>query len=215
MQLKNLNITKKGINTMSGIYLFNVGRIKNLEVNGSGSKFVYKENRNDVQWEVSDTLASINKELELYTSGSSISVTVDYYNLAKRDSTMQLSIDSILYAWADPTNPSKTRVIYVGDSALPDQLIISKNYSAFMILANTDADISEDKSLTMTQNLTAGDNTVSHGKGTIYGWTVKDVIVWDGNDLSATEISIIDTDNINVILAGGSITGARIEIEFK
>ena len=215
MQLKNLNITKKGINTMSGIYLFNVDKIENLESNGSGSKFIYDEGKTKVQWEVSDSLASINVELESYTKGISVSVTVEKFNLAKKNSTMQLNIDNIIYAWADPQNSSKTHVIYKGNSMLPNQVLISMNYSAFMNLINTQVTTTEDKSITIIQNLTTGNNTVNHGKGTIYGWTVKNITIWDGNDLVATEISIIDTDNIDVILASGSITKARIEIEFK
>ena len=65
------------------------------------------------------------------------------------------------------------------------------------------------------QTLSGGDNTVNHGKGTANSWTVINAAVWDGNDLVPVDITIIDTDNINVILSGGSITDARIEIVFK
>lgn len=59
-----------------------------------------------------------------------------------------------------------------------------------------------------TQTLNAGDNTINHGLGK----TVINFVVQDGNDFVETTGNIIDSDNFNINLAGGSITNAKINL---
>lgn len=64
---------------------------------------------------------------------------------------------------------------------------------------------------TITQTLTGGDNTVNHNLGVL----VNSVTVKDGLELVEVTINDIDTDNVNINLAGGSITNATIIINYK
>jgi hypothetical protein len=58
----------------------------------------------------------------------------------------------------------------------------------------------------VVSNLVSGDNTISHNLDkTIISFSVK-----DGNDFVLTEGNIIDTNDFNINLSGGSITGATI-----
>lgn len=63
----------------------------------------------------------------------------------------------------------------------------------------------------ITQTLTGGDNTVNHNLGVL----VNSVTVKDGNELIEVTINDIDTDNVNINLAGGSVTDATILINYK
>lgn len=120
----------------------------------------------------------------------------------------QCENDVAKYALYGNTTSVKTEDKIIG-GILIGGISESGDLSAFEDLENME------KETTIRQDLVSGDNTVEHGQGSIYGWTVTFVTVWDGNNLARTELSIIDTDNINVILAGGSISNARIEIKFK
>ena len=61
-------------------------------------------------------------------------------------------------------------------------------------------------SVEVVQNLSSGSNTVNHNLGkNIISFSVK-----DGNDFVFTEGNIIDSNNFNIVLSGGSITGATI-----
>ncbi len=58
----------------------------------------------------------------------------------------------------------------------------------------------------IVQNLVGGDNTINHNLNkTIISFSVKDV-----NDFVFAEGNIIDSNNFNINLSGGSITGATI-----
>lgn len=59
-----------------------------------------------------------------------------------------------------------------------------------------------------TQTLNEGDNIINHGLGK----TVINFVVQDGNDFVKTTGSIIDSNNFNISLAGGSIVNAKITL---
>lgn len=66
----------------------------------------------------------------------------------------------------------------------------------------------------ITQSLSSGSNTITHSLGS--SLTVNDVNVFDstGKIYYQVEWNIIDSDSINIILSGGSITNAVIRISY-
>lgn len=68
----------------------------------------------------------------------------------------------------------------------------------------------------ITQSLVAGDNTVNHGIGTAGGGEVVSVSVQNniGKFVTVT-VNVIDNNNININLAGGSLPNASIFITYK
>ncbi len=80
---------------------------------------------------------------------------------------------------------------------MPDTYI--RNDRAVPGSANSDVTI---------KTLNAGDNTINHNLGK----TVINFVVQDGDDFVETTGSIIDNNNFNINLAGGSITNAKITL---
>ncbi len=67
------------------------------------------------------------------------------------------------------------------------------------------------RSVVITQTVTAGDNTINHDKGK----PVINFIVQDGDIFVDASGNIIDSDNFNINLAGGSITDAKITLIYE
>ena len=215
-QLVILTVEKKDVTAISGSYAFNADRFKNVQVNGSGAKFDYIEPRRTAKWEVTETSAVVRAAVQNYDSSIRVNVYVDKIDLNEINSNIQLSFDKMVYAYGKHNDPEKTIEWYDDGSPVTERIVIPMRLAAFVKLVNDivpHTNMSFNK--TVIQNLTAVNNTVIHNWGTLYGRTVKDCTVWEGLDKVETDVSIIDTDSINVLLAAGSIANARIEIEFK
>ncbi len=84
---------------------------------------------------------------------------------------------------------------------MPNTYVSLGDNSSIPGSANSDATI---------QTLNAGDNTINHALGkTIINFTVQ-----DGNNFVETTGSIIDNNNFNINLAGGSIANAKITLSY-
>jgi len=95
-----------------------------------------------------------------------------------------------------------------GTVAVNDNDILFNQLSEFFFFENVGGSVPSGTpgSVEVVQNLSSGANTVSHNLDkNIISFSVK-----DGNDFVLTEGNIIDSNNFNIVLSGGSITGATI-----
>ncbi|MBU1067842.1 hypothetical protein KKE60_08650, partial [Patescibacteria group bacterium] len=205
-QLIKLSLVKRDITTMSGKYLFNVSRITNLKATGTDSIFNYKEKHEIVPWVVDETYAVVSPQTVNYDASIRMAVYIEKKNEYVINATTQIEVDRIVYGFADPGNSGKTVIIY--DDPIEHMEVILKvagGVDSIMNLANALVAGVEAEGVfhkTMTQTLSSGSNTVTHMLGTDKSATVTGLDVWDGTAWVATDISIIDSDNLNVILAG-------------
>jgi len=67
----------------------------------------------------------------------------------------------------------------------------------------------------VVQTLTAGDNTVNHALGATYVVTNVTVLSSADSHIEIENWDIIDSDNLNINLPAGTITSAKIEIQYR
>jgi len=116
------------------------------------------------------------------------------------DSIIEFFVSEVLKVVNDAVSPSE---VFINDA---DTLFNELNDFFFFNAVGNVIPSGALCSVEIIQTLSGGNNTVTHNiGGQVIGFNVL-----DGTDFVQTEGNIIDNNNFNVFLSGGSITNAKI-----
>jgi hypothetical protein len=137
-QLISLNALSVDNVTNTGTFLFNVGRMIDIEADGSHCRIKYSEvyYQNRV-WKVDHTKAAVVALATNYVKGTNVPLYILTKNTRTVADTLTISVDQIVKAWANPSNAAQTVFQLVeDDSATLVKFVTNMTLANFSLAVN-------------------------------------------------------------------------------
>lgn len=201
MQLQTLTTTKKHTDPISRVMAFNSGRIK--EIVPALKSFSYQEKR-IVRWTTTAAPSMTD-----FNTNQQISLFVNKWGNNLVNKTVELDVDAIVYAMANPRNYTETIVWYQDSNRIEmTQVLIPMTLGNFVIAVNANNQAVKCKTITML--LQDGINPVAHNLGT----ELIGLQMLVGGQWAAIDWNNANTNTVNVDLAGGGSITATLNLYY-
>lgn len=174
MNLVVIPITEINGSALSQNVLFNVSMLRDVQADGSGSKFKVRKDNYKSRYKSTTSYDNMKIQTASYDYGTYITVTVVRIGADDVNESVLLAVDDIVYGENDPTNPNRC-ILRVHDRTQPRHYVVSETITSIAVKSLAASSRGESQTMTASQtaittSLTLRDSCALYISGTLQGF---------------------------------------------